>query len=75
MDTATVITLLTVNLIVLSVVIITMIIVAIVLTIKLNKIAGNVQQTTENMASITSWFSPVKVFSEFAQAIRTIRKK
>ncbi len=75
MDIATVITLLTVNLIVLSVVIITLIIVAIVLAVKLNKIASNVQQTTENMASITNWFSPVKVFAEIANAIRTIKKR
>jgi len=75
MDTATVITLLTINLIVLSVVIISMIIVTIVLVVKMNKIASNVEQTTANMASITSWFSPVKVFTEFANAIRSIKKR
>lgn len=75
MDEATVITLLTINLIVLSVVIITMIIAMIVLAVKLSKIASSVQQTTANVASITSWFSPVKVFQELASAINAIRKK
>lgn len=75
MDTATVITLLTVNLIVLSVVIIALIVVAIILVVKMNKIAGNVQQTTANVASITNWFSPVKVFTELANAIRSIKKR
>ena len=75
MDTATVITLLTVNLRVLSVVIITLIVVAIVLAVKMNKIASNVQQTTANVAHITDWFSPVKVFTELANAIRSIKRK
>ena len=75
MDEATIIALLTINLIVLSVVIITLIIVAIVLAVKLNKIASNVKETTANVASITNWFSPVKLFQELASAINSIRKK
>jgi hypothetical protein len=75
MDEATIITLLTINLVVLSVVIITLIIVAIVLVVKLNKIASNVQQTTANVASITDWFSPVKIFKEIAAAINSMKKR
>lgn len=75
MDTATVITLLTINLVVLSVVIITLIVVGIVLAIKLNKIASNVQQTTANVAHITDWFSPVKLFTELANVIRSFKKR
>lgn len=75
MDVTTAITLLTVNLIVLSIVIVVMIIMAIVLIVKINKIAHNVQQTTSNVASITDWFSPVKVFTELAKAIRSIKNR
>jgi len=67
MDIATAITLLTVNLIVLSVVIVLLLVVVIILIVKLNKVANNVQQTTANIASITEWFSPVKLFSEIAK--------
>ena len=65
MDVSTAITLLTINLVVLSLVIILVIIAAIILVVKINKIARNVKQTTTNVAHITEWFSPVKVFSEF----------
>ncbi len=64
MEVSTAITLLTINLIVLSAVIILVIIAAIILVVKLNKIASNVQQTTNNVANITEWFSPVKLFGE-----------
>ncbi len=74
MDTATAITLLTINLIVLSVVIVLLLVVTIVLIVKLNKIAGNIQQTTSNVASITEWFSPVKLFGEIANAIKSFKK-
>lgn len=74
MEEATVITLLTINLVVLSVVIIALIVSTIILVVKLNKIARNVQQTTSNVASITDWFSPAKVFSEAAQLIKAFRK-
>lgn len=67
MEIGTAITLLTINLIVLSVVIILVIVATIILVVKLGKIASNVQQTTNNVASITEWFSPVKVFSEVAK--------
>lgn len=75
MEEATIIMLLTINLIVLSVVIITLIIIAIMLAVKLNRIAHNVKETTANVASITNWFSPVKVFQELAQAIKALKKK
>lgn len=75
MDIATAITLLTINLVVLSVVIIALLVVAIVLIVKLNKIASSVQQTTHNVASITEWFSPAKVFGELAKAISSFRKR
>jgi outer membrane murein-binding lipoprotein Lpp len=74
MDVSTAIMLLTINVIVLTVVILTVLIVAIVLIVKLNKVASNVQQTTSNVASLTEWFSPVKVFGEIAKAINSIRK-
>lgn len=75
MDTTAVITLLTINLIVLSVVIVLLLVVTIVLIVKLNKIAGNIQQTTSHVASITEWFSPVKLFTEFAQVIKSLKKR
>jgi hypothetical protein len=74
MDTATAITLLTINVIVLSVVIVLLLVVTIVLIVKLNKIAGNIQQTTSNVANITEWFSPVKLFGEIANAIKSFKK-
>ncbi|MGV9001670.1 MAG: hypothetical protein ACOH18_01805 [Candidatus Saccharimonadaceae bacterium] len=74
MDTSTAISLLTINLILLSVVIISLIVMAIVLIVKLNKIASNVEQTTSNITSISAWFSPFKVFSELAKAIKSARK-
>lgn len=75
MDSATIITLLTINLIVLSVVIVLLLVVTIVLVVKLNKIAGNIQQTTSNVASISDWFSPVKVFTELAHVIKSFKKR
>lgn len=74
MDVATAIMLLTINVIVLTVVILTVLIVAIVLIVKLNKVAHNVQQTTSNVASLTEWFSPVKVFGEIGKLINSVRK-
>ena len=75
MEVSTAITLLTINLIVLSAVIILMIIAIIVLAVKLNKIASNVQQTTSHIASITEWFSPMKVFGEIAKVITSFKKR
>lgn len=75
MDTTTVITLLTINLIVLSVVIIAIIVAAIILVVKMNKIASNIQETTAHLASATEWLSPVKVFTEIANVIRSMKKR
>lgn len=75
MEISTAITLLTINIIVLSLVIIVVIVAAIVLLIKLNKVAKNVQETTAHLASITEWFSPVKVFGSLMSAIRTLKKR
>lgn len=75
MDVSTAIALLTVNLIVLSIVIVLLLVVVIVLVIKLNKIANSVQQTTANIANITEWFSPVKLFGEAAKAIKSFKKR
>ena len=75
MDTATAISLLTINVIVLSVVIILLLVVTIVLIVKLSKIANNIQQTTSNVANITEWFSPVKIFGEIANAIKSFKKR
>lgn len=75
MEVSTAITLLTINLIVLSAVIILMIVAIIVLAVKLNKIASNVQQTTSHIASITEWFSPIKVFGEIAKVITSFKKR
>ena len=75
MEVSTAITLLTINLIVLSVVIISIIIVGIILAVKLNKIARNVKQATANVAHITDWFSPFKVFSEFGKAIAKFKNR
>ncbi len=75
MDVSTAITLLTINLIVLSIVIISIIVVTIVLIVKLNKVAKNVQQTTANVAHISEWFSPMKVFGELAKAISKFKNR
>jgi hypothetical protein len=75
MDVSTAITLLTINLIVLSIVIIFIIVVAIVLVVKLNKVAKNVQLATANVAHISEWFSPVKVFGELTKAISKFKKR
>lgn len=75
MDVSTAIALLTVNVIVLSVVILALIIIIIVLLVKLNKIASNVQQTSANIASATEWFSPMKIFSEIAKVVSSIKKR
>ena len=75
MEVSTAISLLTINLIVLSVVILLIMIVTVFLIIKLNKIASNVQQTTSNIASITEWFSPVKLFGEVAKVFTSFKKR
>jgi hypothetical protein len=75
MDIPTAIILLTVNVTVLSVVIVLLLIVAIILIIKLNKVASNAQQITTNVAHITEWFSPVKVFTEITKAIGSLKKR
>ena len=53
----------------------TALIVVIVLLVKLNKLVGNVQQVSENVAKATEWFSPVKVFSEIGSMFRSFKKK
>lgn len=75
MDVSTAITLLTINVIVLSVVIVLLLVVTIVLVVKLNKVAKNVQQATSSVASITEWFSPVKIFGEIAKVISSFKKR
>jgi hypothetical protein len=75
MEVSTAITLLTINLVVLSIVIIVIILVGILLVVKLNKIAANVKQATANAAHITDWFSPVKVFTEFAKAVAKFKNR
>lgn len=75
MEVSTAITLLTINLIVLSAVIILMIIGIIILIVKINKIAKNVQDTTSHIASITEWFSPMKVFGEIAKVVTSFKKR
>lgn len=75
MDTTAVITLLTINLIVLSVVIIALLIATAILVVKMNKIVRNIQETTAHVASATEWLSPVKVFTELAAAIRSLKKR
>jgi hypothetical protein len=75
MEVSTAITLLTINLIVLSAVIISIIAVGIILVVKLNKIAQNIKQATTNIAHITDWFSPFKVFSGFGRAIAKFKKR
>ncbi len=74
METATAISLLTINVIVLSAVILALLIIVIVLLIKLNKLVNNVHQVSENVAKATEWFSPVKVFSEIGSLFRSFRK-
>jgi len=75
MEVSTAISLLTVNLVVLSLVIIVIIVVGILLIVKLNKIAANVKQATENAAHITDWLSPVKVFTELAKAVSKFKNR
>lgn len=73
MEVSTAITLLTINLIILSIVIVAVIIATTVLVVKLNKIAKNVKETTDNVASLTEWLSPTKLIGEIVSAINTIR--
>ncbi len=75
MDISTAITLLTINVIVLSFVILVLIIGIIVLIVKFNKIANNIQQTSANVANITEWLSPVKVFGVIASTISVLKKR
>ena len=75
METATAISLLTVNVIVLSVVILALLIIVIVLLIKLNKLVSNMQHVSENVAKATEWLSPVKVFSELGNIFRSFTKR
>jgi len=75
MEVTTAISLLTINLVILSLVIIVVILVGILLIVKLNKIAANVKQATENAAHITDWFSPVKVFTEVAKAVAKFKNR
>jgi hypothetical protein len=75
MEVSTAITLLTINLIVLSAVIIVIIIVGIVLVVKLNKVAQNIKQATANIAYVTDWFSPLKVFRGFGRIIAKFIKR
>lgn len=73
MDVSTAIVLLTINVIVLSLVIISLIIVTVILIAKLNKVATNVEKTTSNVAHMTEWLSPVKLFTEAAKAFRSTK--
>ena len=75
MDVNTAIVLLTINVIVLSVVIALLLISTIVLIVKLNKVAKNIQETTAHVASVTEWFSPVKVFSEAYKVVQSFKKR
>ena len=75
METATAISLLTINVIVLSVVILALLIIVIVLLIKLNKLVSNMHQVSENVAKATEWLSPVKVFSELGNIFRSFKKR
>ena len=74
MEVSTAITLLTITVILLSVVIVVLLSVVIVLLIKVSKLVNNLKEVSENAARATDWLSPVKVFSEIAQLIRTVRK-
>lgn len=73
METATAISLLTINVVVLSVVILALLIIVIVLVIKLNKLVSNMQQVSENVAKATEWLSPVKIFSEAGNLFRSLK--
>jgi hypothetical protein len=75
MEVSTVTALLTINLIILSIVIILIIVVGIILVVKLNQVAQNVKQATANVAHITDWFSPFKLFSQFAKAVARYKKR
>ena len=74
MEVSTAITLLTITVILLSVVIVALLSVGIVLLIKVSKLLNTLRAVSANAARATDWLSPVKVFSEIAQRIRTVRK-
>jgi len=75
METATAISLLTINVIVLSVVILALLIIIIVLMVRLNRIASTMQQVTQNVASATEWLSPTKLFSYVAAFFQSLKKR
>ena len=75
METATAISLLTINVIVLSLVILVLLVIVIVLIVKLNKLVTNMQHVSENVAKATEWFTPTKLIGEVAQLFRSFKKR
>ena len=75
METATAISLLTVNVIVLSIVILVLLIIVVVLLIKLSKLINNLQHVSDNVAKATEWLSPQKIFSEIIHVFRSLKKR
>jgi hypothetical protein len=70
MDNSTIITLLTIAVVLLSVVIIVVIVIAIVLLVKVKKLITDIQHIARNVAVITEWLTPTKLFGEIFKLIR-----
>jgi predicted Holliday junction resolvase-like endonuclease len=66
----TLVILLTIAVILLSIVIIALLTVVVVAVIKINHIARNIEDATHNLAHVTDWVVPTKVFAAVARAFR-----
>lgn len=62
--------LLTILVTVLTLVLITLIVLVVVVLQKINKIADDARQITDNLSSATAWLSPTTVFSAAVRAFR-----
>lgn len=69
-DVQTAIILLSIIVGLLSIVIIALLGVMIVLLVKLRQVAKRVDAITTNVARVTEWFSPTKVFGEVAKLFK-----
>lgn len=65
------IVLLTVLVTILSVILIVLLALVVVVLVKLNKLATEAKQITENISSATAWLSPTTVFSAAIRAFRS----
>lgn len=65
------IVLLTVLVTILSVILIVLLVLVVVVLAKLNKLADEAKQITDNISAATAWLSPTTVFSAAIRAFRS----